>query len=173
MPLTGRRPYTRELRIREFWAKVEKTATCWLWRGSLSHAGYGRYWWDGRMQMAHRVSLELFGRKVPNHLQADHLCRVRACIRPSHLDPVTCLENVRRTPSANKTHCKNGHKYDENNTYRYKGSRKCRACSNEAMKTKYRNNARKYRLWQRRYRKTAKYRASFVAWYSKKKGVSR
>ena len=72
------------------------TDDCWLYAGHTSN-GYGRIWWDGREQQAHRVMWEIVSQKpAPKGLHLDHLCRVRCCINPDHLEPVTSRENTLR-----------------------------------------------------------------------------
>lgn len=73
---------------------------CWLWLGAINSDGYGRmrdprtsY---GRMMQAHRFFYEQVRSPIPEGLQLDHLCRVRRCVNPEHLEPVTSRENVRR-----------------------------------------------------------------------------
>jgi hypothetical protein len=69
---------------------------CWVWQRARTRAGYGQVF-DGRMMRpAHRVYYEREYREVPKDLVLDHLCRVRACVNPTHLEPVTHAENVRR-----------------------------------------------------------------------------
>lgn len=69
---------------------------CWIWQRARTAAGYGQAF-DGRMMRpAHRVYYERSYGKVPEGIVLDHLCRVRACVNPSHLEPVTRAENVRR-----------------------------------------------------------------------------
>lgn len=107
---------------------------CWIWTGYVNKAGYGMYGVNYKRQMAHRISYELFVGPIPKYLELDHLCRVRNCINPLHLEAVTCRENLRRSPicmstiRANKTHCLNGHAFDEANTYKHNGHRWCRKC---------------------------------------------
>jgi hypothetical protein len=78
-----------------FWARVTKTDTCWLW-DKIDGDGYGRFYVNGRNEQAHRVSYGWEHGDVPVHLVVDHLCRVHACVRPSHLEAVTQAENMRR-----------------------------------------------------------------------------
>jgi len=102
-----------------------------------SAEGYGTFYLDGRSQKAHRVAYELLVGPIPEGLTLDHLCRVRHCVNPDHLEPVTRLENWRRGtgPSAasrrqrSKTRCKHGHEFSEENTYvTAAGARQCRTC---------------------------------------------
>jgi len=122
-----------------FWAKVAlpDEQGCMLWLSALSSAGYGRITMGGKTHYAHRISYALAYGAIPTELQLDHLCRVRHCVAPDHLEPVTGRVNVLRgqTPAAAnaaKTHCPRDHAYDEENTYvDAKGRRNCRACARE------------------------------------------
>jgi hypothetical protein len=126
-----------------FWPKVQKTpGGCWLWTASLCKGtGYGQFREGGRgsrMRTAHRVAYELLVGPVPAGLQLDHLCRVRRCVNPAHLEPVTNRENQLRgagfpARNAAKTHCAHGHEYTPENTYLHPstGHRRCRACARE------------------------------------------
>lgn len=130
--------------IARFWSKVDKDGpvpdyapelgSCWLWTGLLQK-GYGRFSVDQRYQFAHRFSLSLVGRVVPSGYHTDHLCRIRACVNPTHLDIVTPQMNLLRgdtIPARNaaKTHCKHGHEFTPENTYRRtdNAGRQCRVC---------------------------------------------
>lgn len=74
---------------------------CWLWLGTINRAGYGRAWDGARSgRQAHRVVYEQLIGPVPDDLDLDHLCRVRLCVRPSHVEPVTHAENIRRAKEA-------------------------------------------------------------------------
>ena len=86
-----------------FWNKVKLgPGGCWLWTASLKGPGYntGRgyasFYWAGKGQSGHRVAYEVLVGTIPDGLQVDHLCRVRRCVNPEHLEPVTHRENVRR-----------------------------------------------------------------------------
>jgi hypothetical protein len=128
---------TTELQTRpldeRIWKFVDKTATCWLWIGTKSH-GYGTIRDRGMTIKAHRAMYELLVGPIPIGLTIDHLCRVTNCVNPDHLEPVTQrINNLRGTGvsarNAAKTHCPQGHRYDEINTRIYRGMRYCRACS--------------------------------------------
>lgn len=117
-----------------FWAKVDPTGPCWLWTAGVDGTGYGQLKVGKRTLKAHRFAYELLVGPVPDGLELDHLCRVRHCVNPGHLEPVTHAENCRRglvgQNMAVKTHCPQGHAYDEQNTYvAASGSRQCRACA--------------------------------------------
>lgn len=76
----------------------EPNSGCWLWTASGGSGGYGSFS-IGRARanlMAHRVSYEMFRGPIPEGLHIDHLCRVRCCVNPAHLEPVTPRENVNR-----------------------------------------------------------------------------
>lgn len=84
-----------------FWAKVEPTGFCWHWVSTISTKGYGRAQMTpingpriGRG--ARRIAYELLVGPIPEGLEIDHLCRIRHCVNPDHLEPVTHAENIRR-----------------------------------------------------------------------------
>lgn len=125
-----------------FWDKVDTAGDCWEWTAYKMPNGYGRFGLDGKMPLAHRVAYELEVGEIPVGLQIDHLCRNRGCVRPDHLEPVTQAENIRRgegagVQNARKTHCPQGHEYDEANTYNTSGGhRLCRACNRDRKRQK-------------------------------------
>ena len=79
-----------------FWGKVNKTENCWLWVASLNKNGYGQFKLNRKMVSAHRLSYQWLIGQIPADLQLDHLCRVRNCVNPAHLEPVTILTNSLR-----------------------------------------------------------------------------
>lgn len=112
----------------------DRTGDCWLWTGVLNHSGYAEVDQRGRyLGMAHRISYEMHVGPIPDGLTLDHLCRVRHCINPAHLEPVTRGENSLRGVGwagqhARQEACKRGHPFDEQNTYRWRTGRICREC---------------------------------------------
>lgn len=110
------------------------TAGCWLWTACLHADGYGKTVLDGRYRYAHCAVYELLIGAVTVGLELDHLCRVRACCNPAHLEPVTGNVNrgrgLYRNQHQDKTHCPRGHEYTPENTYSYAGraGRSCKTC---------------------------------------------
>lgn len=144
------RPRTAEDR---FWENVDRTDGCWLWTGRLHNNGYARFSVNDRAVYVHRFAYEMSNGEIPNGMHIDHLCRVRHCVNPSHLEAVTQAENNRRAHKyavrRYKDRCANGHRMaGENLVIGRKGERSCRECG--------RRSAREY---QRRRRSAA--RATF------------
>lgn len=123
--------------VERFWyyANASEGDGCWLWQGTKMTVGYGMLPLGGGPKVyAHRFAYELLVAPIPRGLHIDHLCRVRLCVNPSHLEPVTMAENKRRGMSANainarKSHCQRGHEFTPENTrVSPLGHRECRTC---------------------------------------------
>lgn len=114
---------------------------CWLWTGALLRNGYARLRTEmadgGKSRLAHRASYEEFVGPIPEGLTIDHLCRVRHCVNPAHLEAVTHRENIMRgetraAENAAKTVCIHGHEFTFANTYvSPDGKRACRTCQRD------------------------------------------
>ena len=130
-----------------FWFHVDKTDTCWLLTAYTSTKGYGSWRVRGKNVRAHRWAYERFVGPIPPGLAIDHLCRVRNCVNPDHLEPVTTQENNRRALRPARTHCRHGHPLDEENTYlRPNGrTRECRTCLSDQQR-RHLSRARKIEL---------------------------
>lgn len=124
---------------------------CWIWKLSVGSHGYGNAFIGGASMVAHRVSYAAFVGELLPKMVIDHLCKVRRCVNPGHLEQVTQKMNIYRTnnagilvaakKNAQKTHCPSGHEYTNENVYIYRGSRICRLCH----KKHARNYSRKTR----------------------------
>jgi hypothetical protein len=113
---------------------------CWLWTKRFTHDGYA----VAGTRYVHREVYEYYKGKIPPHLTLDHLCRVRHCCNPDHLEPVTLQENISRGNygwRSKLTHCKQGHEFTPENTIirptggRNGGPRRdCRECGRIAQR---------------------------------------
>lgn len=121
-----------QVRSRNFWAKVagDDPLGCWLWGGGKTAGGYGVFGSHGTQTTAHRWAYEALIAPIPEGLHIDHLCRVRACVNPWHMEPVPPSVNTARRPMPPlKTHCVHGHPFNEQNTYYQGTKRTCRECN--------------------------------------------
>lgn len=75
---------------------------CWIWQGKPDPGGYGHFGFEGLVLYVHRVAYEHYIGPIPDALTIDHLCQVRLCINPEHLEPVTAAENARRVHARRK-----------------------------------------------------------------------
>jgi hypothetical protein len=101
---------------------------CWEWNAVRDPQGYGRITRRrkrDRIYLAHRYVYQLMGGELIAGLVLDHLCRVRHCVNPAHLDQVTQAENVRRAWADYDT-CVNGHSLAD--AYMSTGRRDCATC---------------------------------------------
>lgn len=118
---------------------------CWNWSGTKNREGYGIMMIKNKLIRIHRISYELFIKKIPKDKVIDHLCNNTSCFNPIHLKATTAAKNTMRgngicAKYARRTHCPKGHDLsDPNNLTKFgmkKGIRQCKICVNE----NYRNN---------------------------------
>ena len=82
---------------------TENEVGCWIWSGAVHKSGYGNIRWKGKSTVAHRVIYELTKGEIPLELVIDHLCNVKLCVNPDHLEAVTYSLNTQR--AWDRTHC--------------------------------------------------------------------
>ena len=106
---------------------------CWIWNLSVGSHGYPQGSVPDvtgqRVSLAHRISYWAFKERPEENLQVDHLCRVKRCVNPEHLELVTQRQNIRRQFGGNENTklCRRGHDNWFTNTYGYT---ECRTCKN-------------------------------------------
>jgi hypothetical protein len=91
-----------------FWDKVDKTNTCWLWRGCASRKGYGGIQVNGKKLRANRVAFELTYGPIPDGLLVLHTCDVPTCVNPAHLYAGTHAQNMKDEVSRNRQAVQDG-----------------------------------------------------------------
>lgn len=132
-----------------FWLYVYKTPGCWLWLGKRNRQGYGHFTPDATKSRgtvnAHRFAYECLVGPIPAGMELDHLCRVEACVRPEHLEPVSHSENVRRGLTVQRRLrklargiCDRGHDLNQFWNYKFKRCWICHRESARASMTRWR-----------------------------------
>lgn len=117
---------------------VQVLGPCWISTGEPGPNGYARLSIQGVRDYLHRHSHRVFIGPIPDKAEVDHLCFIRMCGAPHHLEAVSHSVNTARStaPSAmngRKEVCDEGHALDEANTYIWIGptgnvQRHCRKC---------------------------------------------
>lgn len=132
---------------------ISEESGCWIWNGAISRSTgikrgprsrsrkdlwYGYFRYEGRNQVAHRVSYQIIKGPIPKGMVLDHTCANGLCVNPAHLEPLTNGENVQRGYDAKAplSHCINGHKFTELTTawktkHGGRQYRECRTCMRE------------------------------------------
>ncbi len=139
---------------------IFRGSPCWLWQGKRIGKGYGGVGLSsGRHVLVHRLAYELLVGPIGN-LEIDHLCRVRNCWNPNHLERVTHQENILRGDTFQarnraKTHCPKGHPLSGDNLVPSKlkqGCRNCLSCSREKSRKYYLEHKEEVVKYQKEWR---------------------
>lgn len=86
-----------------FWAKVEKTETCWNWTGTSGKYGHGQFKVDGKYTLAYHYAILLeTGKPVTEGLMVDHICHNPRCVKTDHLREVTHKQNMEHRNGAHR-----------------------------------------------------------------------
>ncbi len=105
-----------------------KGVPCWLWTAYITPDGYGKFKMVGMCRTAHRMSFGMFVHEIQDGNDADHLCQVRHCVNPVHIQDIPSIAH-KILGHTRKTHCKQGHPFSPENTFRdARRSRVCRTC---------------------------------------------
>lgn len=67
---------------------------CWLWQAGKFDSGYGQMHYEGKNQLAHRASYQMYKGPIPEGLVVMHSCDVRLCVNPNHLSVGTQKDNI-------------------------------------------------------------------------------
>lgn len=119
-----------------FWSRVDASGDCWEWTGG-QQSGYGYFSAGGKKVRVHRFAWVVLVGPLDDDETLDHLCRNRSCVSPAHLEPVSAAVNVKRGwgfvgVNVRLSACRQGHPFDEANTYLKDGRRHCRRCRVES-----------------------------------------
>lgn len=122
---------------------------CWLWTATIDAVGYGKFYWavtgeESKPQGAHRFAYQQFVAPLELDCVIDHLCGVRRCVNPNHLEQTTQWHNMAKVPTSfagyntAKTHCPLGHEYTEiYEPSSGRTKRECRICRNAKSLERY------------------------------------
>jgi len=81
--------------VERFWSYVEKTNTCWNWKGFIDKGNYGQFYFEGKNVRAHRFSFFIHNKHIDNKLVVMHKCDNPKCVRPDHLELVSQNLNIK------------------------------------------------------------------------------
>jgi len=82
--------------IERFWSYVDIKGffDCWEWQGFIDKDGYGQFWLNGKIILAHRLAYELYYGAIPEGTQINHRCNNPKCCNPFQLYSGTQQDNM-------------------------------------------------------------------------------
>lgn len=106
---------------------------CWIWTANTNEDGYGLLWMPEGNIGAHVFSYKLYHGDIPLGMTVNHICYVRNCVNPTHLNLLSVCNNILdgqgpAAINARKQHCKHGHALTIDNTYKQPNGRGCLIC---------------------------------------------
>lgn len=110
---------------------IDSATGCWIWQGAPLR-GYGVFYAQGKRWKAHRFSYLIHYNIIPDELH--HKCETKLCINPECLQNGTHADNMMHERT---THCIRGHLRTKENTYEYRGERRCRDCYREWSRERF------------------------------------
>ena len=90
------RPEVKE----RFFAKVDRSGDCWLWKGAANKNGYGFFRYKGKSDYAHRVAYLIYHVTIPDGFFIVQNCPNKLCVRKEHLETRSVSEHARRAVMA-------------------------------------------------------------------------
>jgi hypothetical protein len=90
--------------ISRFWSYVDIKGEdeCWEYTGAKNKKGYGRFKFNGKLILSHRIAYELYFGRIPEGKQINHKCNNRPCCNPFHTYAGTNQDNMDDKVRANR-----------------------------------------------------------------------